>query len=190
MPLASSFQRNSHWRSVHASTAPDSDTGAHGHGRQPALLPPNRRADTSSGEESRARRDHPRASARIGSGGLRHYSVDHQQPWGDGRAFRRRVLRDGSHRPEPDGEISHHCQPGPCRDDVPRAHARSQAADDLLLQGDLDGEQWEERWGGEPCHPVHHTRSRRAHRGSPSTTCAAKERATRAMARRAWAVAI
>src|SRR4030095_14653193 len=60
----------------------------------------------------------------------------------------------------------------------------------LLLQDDLDGEQREERWGGEPCQPVHHTRPRRTHRGLPSTTCAAKVMATRAMARRTWAVPI
>ena len=42
----------------------------------------------------------------VGARGLRHYPVDHQQPWGDGGAFRRRALRYGSQGPEPDGEIS------------------------------------------------------------------------------------
>src|SRR5712692_8119296 len=130
MPLASSFQGNSNRGSVNEETA--SETGDHGHGRQPALLQPNRRSGTSSGEESRARRDHPGASARNGSRRLGHYQVDHQQPWGDGRSFRRRVLRDGSRGPEPEGAISDQGQPGPSRDDFPRAHARSEAADGLL----------------------------------------------------------
>jgi hypothetical protein len=33
-------------------------------------------------------------------------------------------------------------QPGPSRDDIPCARGRSETADDLLLHGDLDGEQW------------------------------------------------
>src|SRR5439155_16615118 len=56
---------------------------------------------------------------------------------------------------------------GPSGDDLPGAHERPEAADDLLLQGDLDGEQWQERWRGEPCQPVHHTRPRRANTSSP-----------------------
>ena len=44
---------------------------------------------------------------------------------------------------------------------VPRAYERPEAADDLLLQGDLDGEQRDEQWGGQPCQTVHHPRARR-----------------------------
>ena len=74
---------------------------------------------------------------------------------------------NGSQGPDPDGEISHQAEPGPTIHGVPRAHGGPQATDDLLLQGDLGGEQWQERWGEERRQHVHHTRSRRANRGVP-----------------------
>ena len=63
-------------------------------------------------------------------------------PGGDDEHFARRALRYGSQGFEPDGEISHQAQPDPSGDDFPGAHGRSEAADDLLLQGDLDGQRW------------------------------------------------
>ena len=42
---------------------------------------------------------------------------------------------------EPDGEVAHQAQPGPSTNDVSCAHGRPASADDLLLHGDLDGQQ-------------------------------------------------
>ena len=68
---------------------------------------PNRRSDTSSGEESRARRDHPKGQRSKRRGTTSPLSDGPPTTLGDGRAFRRRALRHGSQGPEPDGEISH-----------------------------------------------------------------------------------
>src|SRR6266550_4349534 len=52
---------------------------------------------------------------------------------------------------------------------------RPQATDDVLLLGDLRGEQWQERWREERRQQVHHTRPWRANRSLPSTTCSVAE---------------
>jgi hypothetical protein len=52
-------------------------------------------------------------------------------------------------------------QPGPSADDIPRTRGWPEAADDLLLHGDFDGERWRQRRGEQPYQTVHDTRSRR-----------------------------
>ena len=81
-------------------------------------------------------------------------------PGGDDDHFRRHIFWDGSQKPEPDGEIPHQAQTRPCGDDFPCARRRSDAADDLLLRGNLDGGQWSKRWRAEPGQPVHHSCAR------------------------------
>jgi DNA-binding transcriptional LysR family regulator len=51
------------------------------------------------------------------------------------------------------------------------------AADDLLLQGELDGGRWRERWVGEPSQQVHHTGGRRTNPSVPSAKVTATGRA-------------
>ncbi len=98
-----------------------------------------------------------------------HHQVDNEQPWGFGRALRHCGVRYRSQGPEPDGEKSHQAEPEPSRDDFPRAHRGPQTTNDLLLQGYLGGEQWQERWGEKHGQQVHHTGPRRANRALPCT---------------------
>ena len=63
-------------------------------------------------------------------------------PGGDDEHFAVAHYGTDAQRPESDGEISHPAEPDPSRDDFPRAHCRSEAADDLLLLGDLNGGRW------------------------------------------------
>jgi len=131
----------------------------------------DRRSGPSSGKEGRARRHHQRASARIGQRLRDIHQVDHHQPRRVGRSLRHRTLRYRSKDLSQTAK-SESGQPGASGDDVPRAHRGTEAADDVLLQGDLDRERWEERWGGEPDQPVHHTRPRRANRGFNTSSMA------------------
>src|SRR5207249_5844397 len=116
----------------------------------------------------------PRASCSgFGHQSPDHHQVDDQQRWGVGRALRHRALRHRSAGPGPDGEKSHQAEPGSSIHDVPRAHRGPQATDDLLLQGCLGGEQWQERWGEKhrqqaphPA-PASESRSRRRASGRP-----------------------
>jgi hypothetical protein len=63
------------------------------------------------------------------------------------------------------------------RDDFSGSHGGSEAADDLLLQGELDGGRWRERWVGEPRQQVHHTGGRRTNPSVPSAKVTATGRA-------------
>src|SRR5580693_4951296 len=94
--------------------------------------------------------------------------MDHHQPWRGRRSLGGRTLRHGSQRFEPDGEKSHPAQPRPRGDDFSGAPATSETGHHLLLQGDVDGDRWAERWDGELCQPLHHSRPGSANQRSPT----------------------